>query len=491
MDTQTPPPEKTESSSPSGPIRIKIKHLLEKPSIGNSVFVQGWVRSCNDFKERSFIKLNDGSCMATLQIVAEPELENYEKEITSLGVGASISVEGTLVESEGKGQDVEILATKIVLIGSCEGDKYPIQKQGLPFEFLREQAHLRTRTNTFGAIARIRNELSFAVHRFFHEKGFLYVHSPIITASDTEGAGEMFQVTTLPLDNVPKEEGVVDYKRDFFDKPSFLTVSGQLNAEMFSCGLGDVYTFGPTFRAENSNTRRHLAEFWMIEPEMAFCDLKGNMELAESFIKFLLQETLSNCGEDMNFLDSVVQRNNKKLPQKDRVELLKTLELILESDFVHVTYTEAIKILKKTKKKFEYPVEWGIDLQSEHERFLTEQKFKKPVIVTDYPRQIKAFYMRLNEDKNTVGALDILVPRIGEILGGSQREERLDVLMEQIQYHKLDPETYDWYLDLRRFGSVPHSGFGLGFDRFVQYVTGMDNIRDAIPFPRTPGNVKF
>jgi asparaginyl-tRNA synthetase len=472
------------TDSLSGASRTSIKKILSHGVAGQTLGVQGWVKTRSDLKERTFIKLNDGSCMDNLQILAQPHLENYKDVITKLSIGSSIQVEGELIASEGKGQALELLARKIHLIGDCNAETYPIQKQGLPLEFLRQHAHLRVRTNTFGAVARVRNALAFGVHRFFYERGFLYVHTPIITASDTEGAGEMFKVTTLPLEKIPLHEGQVDYGKDFFEKAAFLTVSGQLNAEIYSCALGDVYTFGPTFRAENSNTVRHLAEFWMVEPEMAFCDLEGDMNIAESFIKFLITEALEHCPQDLEFFDEKIQKG-----------LLQTLIDIQKSSFERITYTEAIDLLKKSKKKFEFPIEWGLDLQSEHERYLTETKFKKPVIVTDYPRKIKAFYMRVNEPdkegRETVRAMDILVPRIGEILGGSQREERLNVLQEQIAYHRLEPAHYEWYLDLRRFGTVPHAGFGLGFDRFVQYTTGMANIRDVIPFPRTPGNAKF
>lgn len=462
-----------------GATRTKVVDALTQFPPETTILIQGWVRSKSDLKERTFIKLNDGSCFQTLQIVAEPSLTNYD-EITSLGTGASIEAEGILVASEGKGQTVELRASQIKVVGPCDGEQYPIRKQGLPFEYLREHAHLRTRTNTFGSVARVRNTVAFAIHQFFQERGFLYIHTPIVTASDTEGAGAMFQVTTLPLENPPKVEGKIDYREDFFEKPSYLTVSGQLNVETFCCALGDVYTFGPTFRAENSNTTRHLAEFWMVEPEMSFCDLQGDMAVAESFLKYVVTRVLEKCPQDMEFFDDKIQKG-----------LLKTLEEIRDASFEKITYTEAIDTLIKAKKKFEYPVSWGIDMQSEHERFLTEVVFKKPVIVTDFPRNIKAFYMRVNEDQKTVAAMDILVPRIGEIIGGSQREERLSQLEEQLRFHKLEPEMYDWYLDLRRYGTIPHAGFGLGFDRFVQYVTGMANIRDVVPFPRTPGQVKF
>lgn len=477
--TSVPTPPSSEAPSPQEvKKRDKVVEVL-RGTPGQACFIQGWVRSKSDLKERTFIKINDGSCFQLLQIVAEPTLENYP-EITRLNTGASIAVEGTLSASEGKEQSLEVKASKVVIIGLCDGESYPIRKQGLPFEYLREHAHLRTRTNTFGAIARVRNTLAFAIHQFFQERGFLYVHTPIITASDTEGGGAMFQVTTLPLEKPPKVENEINYKEDFFGKKSYLTVSGQLNVETFCCALGDVYTFGPTFRAENSNTTRHLAEFWMVEPEMAFCDIFGNMEVAESFIKYLLKTVVEKCPNDLDFFEEKIQKG-----------LLETLTHVQKSGFVRITYTEAIDILIKSKKKFEFPVSWGIDMQSEHERFLCESEFKQPVIVRNFPRKIKAFYMRVNEDQNTVAAMDILVPRIGEIIGGSQREERLSQLEEQLQFHHLDRSGYEWYLDLRRYGSIPHAGFGLGFDRFVQYVTGMANIRDVIPFPRTPGQASF
>ncbi|MEK7484287.1 MAG: asparagine--tRNA ligase [Planctomycetota bacterium] len=475
------------TNEPDLPKEVPIKEVKRRDKIadalkgkaGQTCFIQGWVRTKSDFKERTFIKVNDGSCLQLLQIVAEPLLENYS-EIVRLTTGSSIAVEGTLIASVGKEQELELKASKVTIIGTCDGESYPIRKQGLPFEYLRENAHLRTRTNTFGAVARVRNVLAFAIHRFFQERGFLYVHTPIITASDTEGAGAMFQVTTLPLEKLPKIEDQINYKEDFFGKKSYLTVSGQLNVETFCCALGDVYTFGPTFRAENSNTTRHLAEFWMVEPEIAFCDIFADMDLAESFIKYLIQEVIEKCPNDLDFFEDKIQKG-----------LIETLTHVQKAGFVRITYTEAIDILMKSKKKFEYPVSWGIDMQSEHERFLCESEFKQPVIVRNFPRKIKAFYMRVNEDLNTVAAMDILVPRIGEIIGGSQREERLPQLEEQLQFHHLDRAPYEWYLDLRRYGTIPHAGFGLGFDRFVQYVTGMANIRDVAPFPRTPGQASF
>jgi asparaginyl-tRNA synthetase len=448
---------------------------------GQTARLQGWVRTRRDSKGGfSFLELNDGSSLANIQIVADSSLANYESEIKHLVAGCSITVEGEIKASPAKGQATEIQAHKVTVHGWADPETYPLQKKRHSFEFLRTLAHLRPRTNTFGAIARVRNCVCRSIHSFFQEEGFLYVHPPIITASDCEGAGEMFKVTTLDLANVPKAAGAVDYTQDFFDRPSYLTVSGQLEGEIMACALGKVYTFGPTFRAENSNTSRHLAEFWMVEPEMAFFELTDNMDLAERFLKRIFRDVLTHCAEDMAFFDERVEAGIRA-----------TLEGVAASDFVRLPYTEAVDILTRSGETFEFPVSWGTDLQAEHERFLTEKHFKKPVILFDYPRSIKPFYMRVNDDGRTVRAMDILVPKVGEIIGGSQREERLDVITERMREQKLDPETYWWYLDLRRYGSVPHSGFGLGLERVVQFATGMANIRDVIPFPRVPGSADF
>ena len=460
--------------------RTKIVDALKKEQPGETLTLMGWVRAIRPQKNRTFIKINDGSCIDQVQIVAEPKLGNYEA-IKKLGVGASISATGEWAESGGRGQRFELQAQDLKIFGDADRDTYPLQPKRHTYEFLREIAHLRPRTNTFGAVFRLRHALAYATHKFYHDRGFVYAHTPIITASDCEGAGEMFGVTTLDLSNVPKADGGgVDFSQDFFAARTGLTVSGQLEGELLALGLGEIYTFGPTFRAENSNTARHLSEFWMIEPEMAFYDLDDNMDLAEDYLKYLLSYVLEHRGQDLEFL-----------AKRSDPELLDTLKGIAESTFERVSYTDAISILEKSNKKFEYPVEWGMDLQTEHERFLTEIHFKKPVIVRDYPKDIKAFYMRANEDDRTVGAIDVLVPKVGEIIGGSQREERLDVLERRIREFDLDPEIYWWYLDTRRFGTVPHSGFGLGFERTVQFVTGMANIRDVIPFPRTPRNANF
>ena len=450
-------------------------------AIGREVILRGWVRTRRDSKAGfSFLELNDGSCFGNIQIVAPGELENYESEVKHLSAGCSVIVEGKVRESPGKGQATEVEASKLTLVGTAEVETYPLQKKRHSFEFLRTIAHLRPRTNTFGAIARVRNSVCNSIHGFFQEEGFLYVHTPVITASDCEGAGEMFQVTTLELDKLPGAGTKPDFTLDFFDRPAFLTVSGQLEAETFACGLGRVYTFGPTFRAENSNTSRHLAEFWMVEPEMAFCDLDGNMDLAERLLKRIFGDVLQQCPEDMEFFNLRIDKT-----------VIETLQKIVDSQFVRLPYTEAVAILEKSGESFEFPVEWGHDLQSEHERYLTEKHFDCPVILYDYPRRIKPFYMRVNEDGRTVRAMDVLVPKVGEIIGGSQREERLDVLQERMAEQGLNAEDYWWYLDLRRYGTVPHSGFGLGLERVVQFITGMGNIRDVIPFPRTPGSAEF
>ena len=458
---------------------VLVRDALRRPPGSGPVRVQGWVRTKRDSKGGfSFIELNDGSCLKGLQVVAERGLENYESEILSIGTGASLSVEGSIVASEGRGQAVELRADRIRVLGRADPEAYPLQKKRHSFEFLRQIAHLRPRTNTFGAVCRVRNLLSRAVHDFFQERGFYYVHTPLITPMDCEGAGELFRVTTL--DPGGSVAGPADPAEDFFGRPTYLTVSGQLQAEALACALGRVYTFGPTFRAENSNTARHLSEFWMVEPEMAFFDLEQDMELAEAFLKCLIEELLSKGWEDMEFFHERIQPG-----------ILDTLRQILGSDFRRIPYDEAIRVLEASSKDFEYPTEWGHDLQTEHERHLTEEVFQGPIVVYDYPGRIKPFYMYVNDDGRTVRAMDVLVPRTGEIIGGSQREDRFDVLKARMEEKGIDPEAYGWYLDLRRFGSVPHAGFGLGFERFVQFVTGMANIRDVIPFPRTPKSALF
>ena len=458
--------------------RTKIINLLNSGEPVDSVLAKGWVRTKRDSKAFSFIEINDGSCLANLQIIADGHLENYE-EIKKLTTGSAITVEGALVPSKGSGQNWEIQSTAIETI-SLAADSFPLQKKRHTDEFLRTIAHLRPRTNKYGAIFRIRSGLSQAVHQYFKERGFFYVHTPIITGSDCEGAGEMFRVTTLSPPFPVTDDEAIDHTNDFFGQESNLTVSGQLSAEMFALSLGDVYTFGPTFRAENSNTSRHVAEFWMIEPEMAFCDLDGNMEVGESLIKTLVNYALENLTADMELFFRFVDRTLKE-----------RLSAIVSSSFVRLPYAEAIDILSKKNKKFEYQIAYGSDLQSEHERYLTETHFKKPVIIYDWPKTIKPFYMRLNDDHETVAAMDILVPRIGELIGGSQREERLDVLEKQMQAHGLSKEGYWWYLDSRRYGTVPHSGFGLGFERLLMLISGITNIRDVLPFPRTPGSINF
>ncbi len=462
--------------------RELIKNILRKQETGCETTVCGWVRTRRDSKGGfSFIELNDGSCFGNLQIVADAALPNYETEIEELFPGSAVMVKGKVVESPGSGQNVELKAEEITVFGFCEPNDYPLQKQRISFERLREVAHLRCRTNTFGAVMRIRNYLAKATHDFFQDRDFYYLHTPVITANDCEGAGEMFQVTGLEIGNPPRDDkGAVDYGQDFFARKTHLTVSGQLEGETYACGLGKIYTFGPTFRAENSNTRRHLAEFWMIEPEMAFADLDDDAELAGEYLRYLCSGALENCGEDLEFF-------NKRIDQS----LLETLKGVAEKPFRKITYTEAVDILTQAKADFEYPVEWGVALQAEHERYLTEQVFNSPVTVTDYPKAIKAFYMRVNDDGKTVAAMDVLLPKVGEIIGGSQREERLDILEKRFAECGLDAETYWWYLDLRRFGSAPHAGFGLGFERIVQFCTGMHNIRDVIPYPRTPHNAEF
>lgn len=473
----------------------KVKDLLQSNTTIDEVTAKGWVRT---FRNNQFIALNDGSTLNNIQCVVDFE-NTPEETLKRITTGAAIAVTGSLSESQGAGQKYEIQVKKLEILGDSDAEKFPMQPKKHSLEFLRENAHLRVRTNAFGAIMRVRSVLAFAVHRYFQEKGFVYVNTPIITGADAEGAGEMFQVTSLPLENLPKaEDGSINYREDFFGKHTNLTVSGQLEGETFAMALGQIYTFGPTFRAENSNTSRHLAEFWMIEPEVAFNDLDDNMDLAEDFIKYVVKYAVENCADDLKFLESRLADEEKQKPQAERSEmtLLEKLRFVLENDFKRVSYTEAIDILRDStpnkKKKFSYLIEeWGADLQSEHERFLVEKHFKCPVILYDYPANIKAFYMRLNEDGKTVRAMDILFPGIGEIVGGSQREERYDVLVEKMRALGIDEEELWWYLDTRRFGSAVHSGFGLGFERLVLFVTGMTNIRDVIPFPRTPMNAEF
>lgn len=459
----------------------RIRDILHAGEPGQVITIQGWVRTKREGKGVTFVDVNDGSSMAGLQVVLNADMAGYDTVVKDLTTGSSVEIEGQLVESPGKGQRVELQGQSITVFGTADGETYPLQKKRHSFEFLRTLGHLRSRTNTLGAVFRVRNACAQAIHQFFNERGFLWIHTPIITASDCEGAGEMFAVTGLDLTNPPKgSDGQVDYSQDFFGKPAYLTVSGQLEAEIMAMAFTNVYTFGPTFRAENSNTSRHLAEFWMVEPEMAFCDLVGNMDLAEDFLKYIFRYVLEQCPEDIAFFNDRIDNS-----------VLATADNIINNTFERITYTEAVKLLEKADKSFEFPVEWGIDLQSEHERYLAEDLFKKPTIVTDYPTGIKAFYMRLNDGGETVAAMDVLAPKVGEIIGGSQREERLDVLERRIQQAGLDPATYWWYLDLRRFGTVPHAGFGLGFERLVQFMTGMGNIRDVIPFPRTPDSIEF
>lgn len=459
--------------------RTKIVALLSATEPMERVLLKGWVRTRRDAKDFCFIEINDGSCLKNMQVIADQSLENYE-QIKKLSTGSSVAVEGALVASQGGSQKYEVKAKKIEIY-SLAPDDFPLQKKKHTDEFLRSIAHLRPRTNKYGAAFRIRSELSFAIHKFFHERGFQYVHTPIITGADCEGAGEMFQVTTLDLNNLPRDkDGKIDYSRDFFGKEAHLTVSGQLNGEMYATALGDIYTFGPTFRAENSNTQRHAAEFWMIEPEMAFADIFDDMDLAEDMVRYCVNHIIQNCAQDLELFEKFVDPSLKQ-----------TLENIAHNNFARITYTEAIEIMQKSGKKFEYLPTYGIDLQTEHERFLAEEYFKKPVIVRDYPKEIKAFYMRLNNDGKTVAAMDVLVPRIGELIGGSQREERYDVLVQKIKDLGMNLEDYAWYLDSRKYGSVPHAGFGLGFERMMMLVTGIANIRDVLPFPRTPKSINF
>ncbi len=472
-----------------------IKNILQTEDFGIQLKVQGWVRS---FRSNRFIALNDGSVQGNLQLVID--FTQFEESfIRRIAVGAAIEAEGILIASQGSGQTMELQVSKLTILGDCDPSTYPLQPKKHSLEFLRQIAHLRFRTNTFGAIFRIRHTLSFAIHEFFNSRGFYYLHTPIITASDAEGAGEMFQVTTLDLNNIPKnEDGSINFKEDFFERPANLTVSGQLEAELAAMALSKVYTFGPTFRAENSNTPRHLAEFWMIEPEVAFADIHDNMNLAEDLLKYVIQKVMTDCSDDLKFLNDRELEDEKQKPQAERNELslLERLRFCVENNFERISYTEAIDILKNSnpnkKGKFQFPVEkWGTDLQSEHERYLVEKHFKKPVILSDYPKEIKAFYMRQNEDGKTVAAMDILFPGIGEIVGGSQREERLDKLESRMIEMHIPTEEMHWYLDTRKYGSCPHAGFGLGFERLVLFVTGMTNIRDVIPFPRFPGNAEF
>lgn len=467
---------KTQSDWREG--RRRVVALLAAPGPQDDILVQGWVRTVRRSKDVLFLAINDGSCLASLQVVAPSDMIGFSS-LEQVGTGACVSVQGQLVASPGAGQDWELLAAKIEII-SLAGDAYPLQKKRHSFEFLRTIAHLRPRSNAFGAVFRMRSRLSHAVHTFFQERGFLYVHTPIITANDCEGAGEMFRVTTLDPDNPPQADGRIAWHEDFFGSKTGLTVSGQLQGELFATAFTDIYTFGPTFRAENSNTSRHAAEFWMVEPEIAFADLGMNCQLAEEFLRYMVQSALDHCGEDLAFFDQFVAKG-----------LIDKLEDVAVAPFHAMTYTEAVSLLQKCGEKFAFPVEWGCDLQSEHERYLTENVVGGPLFVTDYPAGIKAFYMRNNADGRTVAAMDLLVPKVGEIIGGSQREERLDVLEQKMRQVEISPESLDWYLDIRRWGSCPHAGFGLGFERFLMYVTGMENIRDVIPFPRTPGNARF
>ncbi|MFA9371671.1 MAG: asparagine--tRNA ligase [Labilibaculum antarcticum] len=477
--------------------RIKIKDLLISNEIGSEINVKGWVRTKRGNKQINFIALNDGSTINNLQIVVD--VPNFNEDLLKkITTGAAISVIGEVIESQGSGQNVEIAAKQIEVLGVADPEKYPLQPKKHSLEFLREKAHLRFRTSTFSAIFRIRHAMAFAVHEFFNKKGFFYMHTPLITGSDAEGAGEMFRVSTLDPKNPPlNEDGSINYKEDFFGKETNLTVSGQLEGELGAMALGEIYTFGPTFRAENSNTTRHLAEFWMIEPEMAFYDITDNMDLAEEFLKYMINYALENCMEDLEFLSKRLQEEEKgKKADEQSMELIEKLKFVLENDFVRLTYTEAIDILRNSKpnkkKKFKYVIDgWGADLQSEHERYLVEKKFMKPVILTDYPKEIKSFYMKQNEDGKTVAAMDILFPGIGEIIGGSQREEDYDKLVTRMKEMGVPTDEMDWYLDTRRFGTATHSGFGLGFERMLLFVTGMGNIRDVIPFPRSPKNAEF
>lgn len=461
-------------------IRSTVKELFKGAKLNEEVLLKGWVRTRRGNKKVAFIAINDGTTIHNMQVVADAE-QFSEAMLKQVTTGCSLAVKGKLVESLGKGQSVEIHAEHIEVLGASDPEVYPLQKKGHSFEFLREIAHLRFRTNTFGAVFRIRHALSYAIHKYYNDKGFYYLHTPIITASDAEGAGAMFRVTTLDLNDPPKDDqGKIDFSQDFFGRSTNLTVSGQLEGELGALALSSIYTFGPTFRAENSNTPRHVAEFWMIEPEMAFYDINDNMDLAEDFLKYLVRYALDHCRDDLDFLNNMIDK-----------ELLERLQFILENDFVRMSYTEAIEILKRSGKKFEFPVEWGSDLQAEHERYLVEEEFKRPVILTDYPAAIKSFYMKQNDDGKTVRAMDVLFPKIGEIIGGSQREEDYDKLVNRMREMQIPEDELWWYLDTRKFGTVEHSGFGLGFERLLMFVTGMSNIRDVIPFPRTPKSAEF
>ncbi|MEO1517645.1 MAG: asparagine--tRNA ligase [Bacteroidota bacterium] len=482
------------SSEQSAIKRSEIAALLAEAPLNEEVLVKGWVKA---FRSNRFIALNDGTSMKNLQCVID--YENFDEEISrQISFHACVAIRGKVVESQGAGQAIEVLVEEIDILGASDPEKYPIQPKKMTMEFLREKAHFRMRTNTFSAVFRIRHAVAYAIHKFYNDRGYYYLHSPIVTGSDAEGAGEMFRVTTLPAEGAPKtEDGQIDWKQDFFGKPTNLTVSGQLQAEIGALALGKVYTFGPTFRAENSNTSRHLAEFWMIEPEVAFNDIHDNMDLAEDFVKYLIQYVLDNYPDDLALLDKRIQDEEKNLPKDKRrpMGLLEMLRFVADNDFERITYTEAVRLLQRSKPykkgRFEFPVEWGKDLAAEHERYLVEKHFKKPVIVRDYPKDFKAFYMRLNDDDKTVAAMDVLFPFIGEVIGGSQREERYDVLVQRLKEFHIPEEELSWYLELRQFGGCPHAGFGLGFERIVQFITGMGNIRDVIPFPRTPGNAEF
>ena len=461
---------------------VTVLAARQAESVGSEVVLRGWVRTRRDSKGGfSFLEINDGTCLANIQVVVDGDLPNYESEVKKLSAGCSVLVRGEVKPSGGKGQATEVHATELRVFGWADPDDYPLQKKRHSFEKLREWAHLRPRTNTFGAVMRIRNQICRSIHDFFQEEGFLYVQTPVITASDCEGAGEMFRVTTLDLHDLPRDaEGNVDYGKDFFERPAYLTVSGQLEGEIYATALGKIYTFGPTFRAENSNTSRHLAEFWMVEPEVAFYDLQDNMTLAEAFLKRIVGDVLRQCEEDLQFFQQRIDET-----------VIDTLQGVANQSFARLSYTEAIELLKASDQDFEFPVDWGADLQAEHERYLAETHIGGPVVLYDFPKTIKPFYMRVNSDDKTVAAMDVLVPRVGEIIGGSQREDRLDLLKSRMAEQNLDPDDYWWYVDLRRFGTVPHSGFGLGLERMVQFVTAMANIRDVIPFPRTPGNAEF
>lgn len=460
--------------------KLSIREILSQEPAEHMLTVEGWVRTKRESKAFAFLEINDGSCLRNLQVIIDEKVSGYADLLARLSTGASVKVEGRLVPSQGGKQAVEVQAQRVVIYGTADHAHYPLQKKRHSLEFLREIAHLRPRTNTISAVTRVRSVLSLAIHRFFQDRGFQYIHTPIITTSDCEGAGQLFQVTTLPLEKVPQQAGQPDYQQDFFGKKATLTVSGQLGGEAYACALGNIYTFGPTFRAEHSNTTRHLAEFWMVEPEMAFCDIHQNMDVAEAFVKYIFQHVLDHCREDLEFFNQWVDKS-----------IIATLEHVIREKFERITYSEAVKHLEKAMVSFEFPVTWGADLQSEHEKHLTEQVFKKPVMVTDYPREIKAFYMKQNDDNRTVRALDVLVPRLGEIIGGSEREDNYDQLLARIKQAGLNPEEYGWYLDLRKYGSIPHSGFGLGFERTMQFITGLQNIRDVIPFPRTHRNAEF